>query len=163
MDGLFRKKSMEQISSPENLNDYIKVTNPGIWIVIVVAILFLVSLCVWCVIGIIDITVDIRGYSDGGDIYCYLSDEDISLVAVGMDVKSGEKRGRVKQVSQIPDDYSTMAERLGGENIVHALCIADDEWRYLVVVEGFSGDEGVVDISIVTERINPIRYLSDGN
>lgn len=30
-DKIFRKKSVERMSSPEQLNDYIKVTNPGVW------------------------------------------------------------------------------------------------------------------------------------
>ncbi len=28
---LFRKETMDRISSPEDLTDYLKVTNPGIW------------------------------------------------------------------------------------------------------------------------------------
>ena len=31
---LFREKSIERISSPEQLNDYLHVTNPGIWILL---------------------------------------------------------------------------------------------------------------------------------
>ena len=29
---LFREKNLEQIESPESLNDYLQVTSPGIWI-----------------------------------------------------------------------------------------------------------------------------------
>ncbi len=32
-DPIFRKKSLDKLSSPEQLNDYIKVTNPGVWII----------------------------------------------------------------------------------------------------------------------------------
>lgn len=33
-DKIFRKKSVEKMSSPEQLNDYVKVTNPGVWMVL---------------------------------------------------------------------------------------------------------------------------------
>ena len=31
---LFREKSLEKVSSPEQLNDYIRVSNPGVWIAV---------------------------------------------------------------------------------------------------------------------------------
>ena len=33
--GLFREKSLNYISSPEQLNDYLKVTKPAVWIVLI--------------------------------------------------------------------------------------------------------------------------------
>ena len=33
-DQIFRKKSLDRISSPEQLNDYIRVANPGIWMIL---------------------------------------------------------------------------------------------------------------------------------
>ena len=48
---LFRQKSMERISTPEQLTDYIRVTRPGVWIVLAAAVLLLVSLLVWGVYG----------------------------------------------------------------------------------------------------------------
>ena len=31
---IFRKETLERVSSPEQLSDYLRVTNPGIWIVL---------------------------------------------------------------------------------------------------------------------------------
>ena len=36
-DQIFRKKSLDRISSPEQLNDYIRVANPGIWMILAAA------------------------------------------------------------------------------------------------------------------------------
>ena len=33
-DQIFRKKSLDRISSPEQLNDYIRMANPGIWMIL---------------------------------------------------------------------------------------------------------------------------------
>lgn len=44
---IFREKSLERISSPEQLNDYLKVTKPAVWAVLAAVILFLVGLMVW--------------------------------------------------------------------------------------------------------------------
>ena len=44
---LFRKESVERVSSPEQLSDYLHVTSPAIWVVLAAVILQLVSLFVW--------------------------------------------------------------------------------------------------------------------
>ena len=44
---LFRKSSIDRVSSPEQLNDYIKVTNPGVWLVLAAVIVLLMGACVW--------------------------------------------------------------------------------------------------------------------
>ncbi len=44
---LFREKSVERISSPEQLNDYLHVTNPGIWILLICVIVLLAGIFIW--------------------------------------------------------------------------------------------------------------------
>jgi len=44
---IFREKSIERISSPEQLNDYLKVTKPAVWVVLIAVILLLVGMVVW--------------------------------------------------------------------------------------------------------------------
>ena len=55
---IFRQKSIEKISSPEQLHDYIKVSSPGAWIILVAIIVFLVGALVWAVNGSITINTD---------------------------------------------------------------------------------------------------------
>lgn len=52
--GIFRKKTMDRISSPEELTDYLKVTNPGIWLVLTAVICFLIGLFVWSFVGTLE-------------------------------------------------------------------------------------------------------------
>ena len=40
-ESLFRKNSVEHISSPEQLNDYLRVTSPAIWVVLIAVIILL--------------------------------------------------------------------------------------------------------------------------
>ena len=49
--GIFRKSSMDRISSPEQLTDYLKVTNPGIWVLLVAVIILLGGLFAWSMVG----------------------------------------------------------------------------------------------------------------
>lgn len=51
---VFRKKSIERVSSPEALNDYIRVTTPSVWIVLIALVLLLVGMLAWSVLGRIE-------------------------------------------------------------------------------------------------------------
>ena len=53
---IFREKSMERISSPEQLNDYIRVTTPSVWLVLAAIILLLVGMLAWSVFGTVQAT-----------------------------------------------------------------------------------------------------------
>ena len=44
---LFRQKSLDRISSPEQLNDYLRVTSPSVWIILLAIILLLAGLLIW--------------------------------------------------------------------------------------------------------------------
>lgn len=46
-NSVFRKKSLERISSPEQINDYIRVITPGMWILLIVIVLLIVAGIAW--------------------------------------------------------------------------------------------------------------------
>jgi len=59
--GLFRKSSLERISSPERLNEYIKITNPGIWSILLACLALLIAVCFWGGYGNISDSVRAEG------------------------------------------------------------------------------------------------------
>ena len=44
---IYREKSLERISSPEQLNDYLKVTKPAVWLVLTAVVVLLVGMIIW--------------------------------------------------------------------------------------------------------------------
>ena len=44
---IYREKSLDRISSPEQLNDYLRVTSPSVWIILAAIILLLAGLLLW--------------------------------------------------------------------------------------------------------------------
>ena len=53
--GIFREKSLERVSSPEELNDYIRVTTPSVWIVLAATVLLLVGMLAWSIFGRVEV------------------------------------------------------------------------------------------------------------
>ena len=56
MSDLFRKKSIDRVSSPEQLNDYIRVTTPSVWLVLLAVILLLIGMLIWSIFGKVTVT-----------------------------------------------------------------------------------------------------------
>lgn len=55
---LFREKSLEAVESPESLNDYLRVTSPGVWLVMAAVIALLLGGILWGVFGHIRTTAN---------------------------------------------------------------------------------------------------------
>ena len=55
-EGLFREKSLERISSPEQLDDRISVTTIPVWLVLLATIVILAGMLVWGLFGTVDVT-----------------------------------------------------------------------------------------------------------
>lgn len=97
---LFRKKNLEKMKSPDNMNDYIRVTNPGIWLVLVSVIALLVGVCAWGVYGRIESTVPAVVNIENGDAFCYVTEEYITSVTEGMPVRFADREASIKEVGK---------------------------------------------------------------
>ena len=97
---IFRQKSLDKVKSPENLDDYIQVSNPGVWLLLISVIVLLAGACVWGVFGHIDSTVETSIHVKNGMIVCYVADEDITSVQKGMAVKLKGFEAVVMEIGQ---------------------------------------------------------------
>lgn len=55
---LFREKNVKRVSSPEELNDYMRVTSPSVWAILISVIIFLAGFTVWGITGTVTIVDD---------------------------------------------------------------------------------------------------------
>ena len=69
---LFREKSLEAVESPESLNDYLRVTSPGVWLVLAAVIALLVGAILWGVFGHIRTTAAVAVSVEDGKGFCYV-------------------------------------------------------------------------------------------
>lgn len=130
-EGLFRKKSLDKIKSPEQLNDYVRVANPGVWLILCAVIILLVGFCVWGIFGQIKTTVPAQITVGDGRIICTVDGGDTDKIKAGMTVETGGSHGLVKSV---------------------------DTENHLVKVD-ISLSNGVYEGEIVTEIIAPLSFV----
>ena len=52
---VFREKSLEKINSPDQMDDYIRVTTPSVWIALLALVVLLVGILAWSIFGSVEI------------------------------------------------------------------------------------------------------------
>ena len=55
-ESIFRQKSLDRISLPEEIDNYMKVTRPSLWLTLGVIVLLLAALILWSVTARIEAT-----------------------------------------------------------------------------------------------------------
>jgi len=91
-NSLFRKSSLERISSPEQLNEYVKITSPGIWSVLLGFFALLLAVGIWACTGTIPETIKHTGvaFTDSTgveSVYCYMPLSASKRLSEGMKVQ----------------------------------------------------------------------------
>ena len=104
---LFRKKSIDRIQSPEQLNDYLRVANPAVWVLLAAILLLLAGVTVWCSFTYIGSYAGGTAQVSNGVMTIRFEDEAVATnVEPGMTVRAGEDTAAVKSVGQ--DRYGNL-------------------------------------------------------
>ncbi len=97
---IFRKKSLDRISSPEALDDYLRVTTPAIWLILTAVIMLLAGMLTWTHIASSDSFAAGRARVEKGEMYIKFDNEQVAQnVQSGMIVNAGETQSRITSVS----------------------------------------------------------------
>ena len=131
---LFRKKAIARISSPEDLTGYLRVTSPGMWIVLAAVIALLVGVFAWSAVGTLETTVNATAI---------VRSHTAQIVAAGQ----GEDALR-----------SGMPLRIASQEYVIASVDYDEYGRATAYAE-VSLPDGSYDATVVVEQTRPIEFL----
>ena len=151
---LFRKKSLEKISSPEELHDYMQVTSPRLWMLLSAIATLLVGFIVYAStvtmentmkiqvdVQFVDFTEEFQeqsGLQNYTLVSAKLPASQMNQVDVGMTVRIGKETGKVSFVA-IEDNEITL--------------IIETNKNYLPL------PDGSYDAELVLESTTPISFL----
>lgn len=155
-NNLFRDKSIERISSPEDLNDYVRVANPGVWLILLAIVVLLVGFAVWAINGELETTVPAVVISADNHTDCFVAESNISKIKEGQTVRVGEEEFKIVSISR----ESLDSDRFLSDYAKHVSGISDDEWIHAIQLDG-EAPEGTAEAQIITESIKPIKFIVD--
>ena len=135
---LFRKKVVDKISSPEQLTDYLRVTNPSIWLVLSAVVFILIGIISWSFVGVLTTKVEASAvvYDGGANI-------------VPIDT---EWSGKIK---------TGMTVVIAGNDYVIA-AVDKDEYGRPVAHTPVALSDGNYEANIIVEQIHPVEFLIEG-
>ena len=149
---LFRKKTMETISSPESLHDYMRVTSPQLWMILGAIVVLLAGFIVFASTANMESTMSIQvnveqfeTTDDEGNmrLRTFLSGslprEQKNLVSYGKIVRIGALEGTIGLVFEDTEEVGFSVE-MGEESSTKL-------------------QEGVYDAVLVLESTTPISFL----
>lgn len=151
---LFRKKPLEKISNPNQLNEYIKVSSPSIWTVLIAAIVLLVGLLFWGIFGSLESSVPGVAIVSNNHASIYFSPDQAHAIQIGTKVRVKDAQGVLKTApgspQQIPADFDAYALSTGK--------LKAGDWKTHAEAE-LPLSDGIYDAALITESIRPITFL----
>ena len=152
---LFREKSLEAVESPESLNDYLRVTSPGVWLVLAAVVALLVGAILWGVFGHIRTTATVAVTVENGRAVCYVPYSAAKgIMKQGAVTLEGTEypldTDAECEVIIVPEDAGIRLKKAGGLNAGDPVI--------LVPVDTDLGD-GIYSGVAVTEDLHPISLL----
>ncbi len=110
-ENIFRKESLEKIESPDELDKYVKVTNPKIWILLLAIIVLLVGGCIWGFFGRLNTVVKGACISIDGKQECVVNESDAGKIQIGNTVKIANAFGVITNIDMLPAQYFDVAKK----------------------------------------------------
>lgn len=151
---LFRKTSIDRVSSPEQLNDYIRVSNPGVWMILAAVIVLLIGVCVWGIFGRLETKIAAAGISENGVFVCYVTEENAEKIKAGMTVNVDGNTLSVSEISAKPIAVNTDMD----EYLLYLGGFSEGDWLYEVMANATLAD-GIYKAEIVTESVSPMSFI----
>ena len=136
-ENLFRKKAIEKISSPDQLTDYLRVTNPSVWIVLAAIAVFLAGLISWACVGDLETVLDAKAVVNDTNASVVCLTDEATAVEAGMTV------------------------RIASDEYIIARVDTDEYGRAIAYTQADIPD-GSYNAKIILETIHPIEFLFKG-
>ena len=151
---LYRKKSLEKISSPEKIDTCVRAVSVKLWIVAAACMLVLLSLLLWGVFGNVEITQRAVTVCRNGTAVCYVDEGQIDDISENTHFRVGGRSYKLSEISDMPqkatDAMSEYAAHVGQYN--------EDNWVYAAVLCA-DLDDGIYETEVVTQSVSPILLL----
>ena len=129
---LFRQESLKRLSSPDDLNDVLRVVNPSSWAILLSVLLILAGMFVWSLVGSVEKKINVSVEVSGGVARFAVKD---TVLKRKMPVKVGDTESLILNAGK------------------------DKDGNYIGTANVSGMTDGIYEAEITIERIGPIKFL----
>ena len=152
---IFREKSLEKIASPEQMNDYIRVSSPSVWMVLTAVIVLLAGVCVWGMFGHLDTAVQTGGVCADGHLTVLVGEEDHDKIKENAVISVDGVEYAVAEITNAPIRVDDQIDPY----VVHLAGFTEGDWVYRLYADVPGLADGVYAASVITERVRPLDFV----
>lgn len=150
---IFRQKCIDRVSSPEQLNNYIRVTTSSVWMVLIAIIILLLGVCVWGIFGRLDTIIKTGAVCSDGNLICYVTEEDAAKVSGNMTVTVNGNTYTIDTISTSPVQL-----RNADDYLLHIGNYSDNQWVFEAIADTDLAD-GIYEAAITIESVRPMSFV----
>ena len=175
--GVFRSSTMNRVASSEELDHYIKVTNPSAWIVTIAALLLVAGVLIWAIVAIVPITIETTGIllieenSEDTRVVCIVNQATANRIkGTGAKAFVDGVEAESVEMENTPLSASEVVSLLGSDFYADSIEIGD--WNYLIIIKlsqepshtsfeikGNNFQAHLVPVSIIVSETQPINII----
>lgn len=152
--GIFREKSIQRVTAPEQLNDYIKVTSPSVWMLLGAVLMLLIGITIWGVFGQLETAVNAAAVSRDGKFTVYIPESEAAKLHAEQKVIVEGSTGQITHLEERPMPARECLDEYG----LHCLSMTGEEW-VLPVEADLSLPDGTYSARIIVDSVNPISFV----
>lgn len=162
---IFRQRSLDTVESPEQLDEYIRVSNPSIWIVLSALVILAAALVVWSVVGSLPETLAAKGVTVSNNmVRCYVDasmlNKDLTGCKANVVLPDGASmEGIVKSVSNNPYSLEEIAQSLKSDWVVENVAAGNYAYQVDVELPEEVRQDVLANVTLVTAEVKPIVFL----
>ena len=176
-EGVFRRSTMNRVASSEELDHYIKVTNPSAWVVVLAALLLVSGIVIWAVVATVPVTIETTGIAplvdnqDDAIVICFVDKQTANrMQETGAKAFIEGVEAESVKLGEAPLSASEVMSLLGSDFYVDSIKI--DDWNYMVTIkpaaelshtdftiESIGFKAHLVPVSIVASETQPINIV----
>ena len=156
-----------RITSTDELDRHIKVTNPSAWVTVLAMLLLVGAIAVWAIFAVVPVTVNTTGIvlqdPDAGEpvVVCWVDKQAADRIGdFGVKASIDGVEAKDARMNEAPMSASEVIKFLGNDFYAESIDLAD--WNYPVVIEP-DGDVGGSDFAITTAlgsaRLVPVSLV----
>ena len=161
---LFNPKAVAALQSPDDLEKAIRVTNPGIWMILAACAALLLGLLSWGLFGTFTSHIGATGIVKDGRIMCLLDIDEVHAVHTGQKVMIDQIPVTVDSIADIPISRNEALSILESDYLVSVNMTGDWGVMMTLVPEtaGAFPEGKMVSFNLAADKVAPISLIWDG-
>lgn len=159
---MFRETALRKMSSADDLDHYLRLTNPSAWVLVGAVVALLAAAAIWACTATLPIRLTTTGVLKDGQIVCFLPRDENARANATSKVTAAGYDTSIVSIDDDPYSQREVEAVIGKDYTIASLNLS--EWSYKVVVappeELSSWEEGDdIPISVTTREVTPMAAL----